>query len=127
MSKLPRLSGRECIKARTSVKVVGSNGQISLGKEFAGRQVLVEEQAPGVWLVRTALVVPDEPVAIWDGEPKRTSVGHDSIHDVKDLKGIVPKPAKPVSIEDMNYVIRRMDGARPERRSVRRKVSRCPR
>jgi hypothetical protein len=21
------------------------------------------------------------PVAIWDGEPKRTSVGHDSVHD----------------------------------------------
>lgn len=42
-----------------SVKVVGANGQISLGKQFAGRQVLVEEQAEGVWLVRTATVVPD--------------------------------------------------------------------
>jgi hypothetical protein len=30
-----------------------------LGKRFAGRQVLVEEQEPGVWLVRTATVVPD--------------------------------------------------------------------
>ena len=42
-----------------SVKVVGSNGQISLGKQFAGRQVLVEEQEAGVWLVRTATVIPD--------------------------------------------------------------------
>ncbi len=42
-----------------SVKMVGANGQISLGKQFAGRQVLVEEQEPGVWLVRTATVVPD--------------------------------------------------------------------
>lgn len=42
-----------------SVKVVGSNGQISLGKQFAGRQVLVEEQEAGVWLVRTASVIPD--------------------------------------------------------------------
>ena len=42
-----------------SVKVVGVNGQISLGKQFAGRQVLVEEQADGVWLIRTATVVPD--------------------------------------------------------------------
>ncbi|MFT0532060.1 hypothetical protein ACMHYJ_04380 [Castellaniella hirudinis] len=41
------------------VKLVGANGQISLGKQFAGRQVLVEEQEPGVWLVRTATVVPD--------------------------------------------------------------------
>lgn len=43
----------------TSVKVVGANGQISLGKQFAGRQVLVEEQESGVWLIRTATVVPD--------------------------------------------------------------------
>lgn len=42
-----------------SVKVIGSNGQISLGKQFAGRQVLVEENEPGVWLIRTATVIPD--------------------------------------------------------------------
>jgi hypothetical protein len=42
-----------------AVKVVGANGQISLGKQFAGRQVLVEEREPGVWLVRTATVIPD--------------------------------------------------------------------
>ena len=41
------------------MKVVGTNGQISLGKQFAGRQVLIEEQEEGVWLVRTATVVPD--------------------------------------------------------------------
>lgn len=43
----------------TSVKVIGANGQISLGKQFAGRQVLIEEQEAGVWLIRTAIVVPD--------------------------------------------------------------------
>lgn len=42
------------------VKLVGANGQISLGKQYAGRQVLVEEREPGVWLVRTATVVPDD-------------------------------------------------------------------
>ena len=42
-----------------SVKVIGANGQISLGKQFAGRQVLVEEQEPCVWLVRTATIIPD--------------------------------------------------------------------
>jgi hypothetical protein len=41
------------------VKVVGTNGQISLGKQYAGRQVLVEEREPGVWIVRTATVIPD--------------------------------------------------------------------
>ena len=47
------------ISTPPSVKVVGANGQISLGKQFAGRQVLVEEREPGVWLVRSATVVPD--------------------------------------------------------------------
>ena len=46
-------------KSFPTVKLVGSNGQISLGKKFAGRQVVVEEREPGVWLVRTATVVPD--------------------------------------------------------------------
>jgi hypothetical protein len=47
------------VSSPSSLKVVGTNGQISLGKQFAGRQVLVEEREPGVWLVRTATVVPD--------------------------------------------------------------------
>jgi len=47
------------LASHSSVKVVGANGQISLGKQFAGRQVLVEEHEPGVWMVRTATVVPD--------------------------------------------------------------------
>ena len=42
-----------------SIKMIGANGQISIGKQFAGRQVLVEEQEPGVWLVRTASIIPD--------------------------------------------------------------------
>ena len=41
------------------VKVIGANGQVSLGKQFAGRQVLIEEQGTGVWLIRTATVIPD--------------------------------------------------------------------
>ena len=51
-----------------SVKVIGANGQISLGKQFAGREVLVEEQEPGVWLVRTATVIPDN--ERWLHEPQ---------------------------------------------------------
>lgn len=43
----------------STVKMIGANGQISLGKQYAGRQVLVEEHGPGVWLVRTVTVVPD--------------------------------------------------------------------
>lgn len=51
-----------------TVKVVGANGQITLGKQYAGRQVLVEEREPGVWLVRTATVIPDN--ERWLHDPK---------------------------------------------------------
>ena len=47
------------LEPKTSVKVIGANGQISLGKDYAGRQVLVEEREPGVWFVRTAIVIPE--------------------------------------------------------------------
>ena len=32
---------------------------MTLGKQYAGRQVLVEQTEPGVWIVRTATVIPD--------------------------------------------------------------------
>lgn len=47
------------VRSEPTVKVVGTNGQISLGKKYAGRQVLVEQTEPGVWMVRTATVIPD--------------------------------------------------------------------
>ncbi len=43
----------------TVVKSVGTSGQISLGKEYAGRKVLIERPAEGVWIIRTATVIPD--------------------------------------------------------------------
>jgi hypothetical protein len=51
-----------------SVKRIGPNGQISLGKQYAGKQVIVEQTEPGVWLVRTATIVPDN--ERWVHEPK---------------------------------------------------------
>ena len=59
------------IATQASVKVIGANGQISLGKQYAGRQVLVEEQEPGVWLVRTATVIPDN--ERWLHHPKTSA------------------------------------------------------
>lgn len=58
-------------ETKTSVKVIGSNGQISLGKDYAGRQVLVEEREPGVWFVRTAIVIPEN--ERWLHEPQAAS------------------------------------------------------
>ena len=52
----------------SSLKVVGTNGQISLGKHYAGKQVLIEEQESGVWLIRTVKVIPDNEA--WIHEPR---------------------------------------------------------
>ncbi len=41
------------------IKTVGASGQISLGKQHAGKTVLVEQPEAGVWIVRTAQVIPD--------------------------------------------------------------------
>jgi hypothetical protein len=56
------------VAERISLKTVGANGQISFGKKYAGRHMIVEEQAEGVWLVRTARVIPDSEA--WAHEPK---------------------------------------------------------
>ncbi len=47
------------MKTPAAIKTVGSSGQISLGKQHAGRTVTVEEVEHGVWLIKTARVIPD--------------------------------------------------------------------
>jgi len=50
-----------------TVKTVGKSGQLSLGKQFAGRQVCVEETEPGVWTIRLGRFVPES--ELWLHEP----------------------------------------------------------
>jgi hypothetical protein len=50
------------------VKSVGANGQVSIGKRYAGRQVVVDELEPGVIMIRTATVIPDN--ERWLHEPE---------------------------------------------------------
>jgi hypothetical protein len=42
------------------IKTVGASGQISLGKQYAGRTVTVEQVTEGVWTIKTAQVIPDD-------------------------------------------------------------------
>lgn len=41
------------------IKVVGVNGQISLGKEFAGKTVLVDQIGEGSWVIHSGKFIPD--------------------------------------------------------------------
>lgn len=42
-----------------AIKTVGRSGQISLGKEYAGRTVQVEQVEEGVWTVKLGQFIPD--------------------------------------------------------------------
>jgi hypothetical protein len=43
----------------SEVKTIGSSGQISFGKQHAGRNVTVEEIEDGVWVVKAVRVIPE--------------------------------------------------------------------
>jgi hypothetical protein len=96
------------VDSKTSVKLIGANGQISLGKGYAGRQVLVEEREPGVWFVRTAIVIPEnerwlhEPQAAaslqtalaWAAQNKPKSTNVDALFEDMNHGKTTSKPAK---------------------------------
>lgn len=56
-----------------SVKTVGASGQISIGKEYAGKTVLVERIEEGVWLIKTAQIIPDNEQWISE-EPSKSRI-----------------------------------------------------
>jgi hypothetical protein len=53
------------------VKQVGASGQISLGKEFAGRTVVIDSSTPGVWVIKTAQTIPDS--ELWLHQPEASA------------------------------------------------------
>lgn len=50
------------------VRSVGRNGQITLGKEFAGRLVMIDRAGPGTWTLTMGEFVPDS--ERWLHEPE---------------------------------------------------------
>ncbi len=45
--------------AQPQVKMIGINGQVSLGKAFAGKMVLIEQVGVGIWIIKAGEFVPD--------------------------------------------------------------------
>lgn len=90
------------------VKSIGASGQISLGKEHAGRKVLVENPEPGVWVIRTATIIPDN--ERWLHKPTvRKSIG-------KALDWASNNPAKESSLEDLK--VKKVLGAKRKKHST---------
>ncbi|MFO7801412.1 MAG: hypothetical protein R6V55_03840 [Desulfovermiculus sp.] len=51
-----------------TIKTIGKSGQVSLGKKFAGQQVLVEEIESGVWVLKVGRFIPQNEE--WLHDPK---------------------------------------------------------
>ena len=50
------------------VKVIGGNGQLSLGKEFAGQMVLIDHLDTGIWLIKTGEFIADSEKWLYQGD-----------------------------------------------------------
>lgn len=50
------------------VKIIGANGQVSLGKEFAGRMVLVDQVSDGAWVIKIGKFIPDSEKWLYQGD-----------------------------------------------------------
>ena len=80
------------------IKSVGQNGQISLGKEFAGKLVLVEQIEPGVFMLKLGDFVPDS--ERWLLESENQSDLDEALEWAKNT---------PASSTDLDSLERRMD------------------
>ncbi len=81
-----------------NVKIVGTSGQISLGKEYAGRTVVVDNPEEGVWVIRTAQVIPDNEMWLHE-EPAKSKVA-------VGLAWVSETPAKVTNLEDFEKDMR---------------------
>jgi hypothetical protein len=64
-------SGNGMNASQLVAKQVGVSGQISLGKEYAGRTVLIDSSEPGVWVIKTAQTIPDS--ELWLHQPEASA------------------------------------------------------
>jgi len=51
-----------------TIKQVGTNGQISLGKEYAGKQVQVSKLDDGSLIIKTGKFIPDNERWLYEGD-----------------------------------------------------------
>jgi hypothetical protein len=80
------------------VKIVGASGQISLGKEYAGQPVVIEEVEKGVWLIKRATVIPDSELWLHQ-EPAKSRID-------RAIAWAEKNEATEVDVEDLDARIR---------------------
>ncbi len=60
-------------KTNSNVKTISLGGQISLGKKYAGQQVLVEKIEEGYWTIKTSITIPTNEKWLWE-EPFKSQL-----------------------------------------------------
>ncbi len=45
--------------AHQQVKIVGTNGQVSLGREYSGKMVLIDQINETTWVIKSGEFIPD--------------------------------------------------------------------
>jgi CTP synthase (UTP-ammonia lyase) len=55
---------------KQEIKTIGTGGQIYLGKEYAGQHVVITKERKGVWVIKTADVIPHDEAWIHTPENK---------------------------------------------------------
>lgn len=53
--------------SQQTVKIIGANGQVSLGKEFAGKTVLIDQLSDGTWIIKAGKFIPDSEKWLYQG------------------------------------------------------------
>ena len=94
------------------VKSVGSNGQITLGKEFAGRLVMLDQTEPGAWTMKLGQFVPD--TEKWLHTPEAKAALNE---------GLAWAAGNPARVTDLDDLEARMLAKGPARKSAKRKVA----
>jgi hypothetical protein len=50
------------------LKMIDANGQITLGDQYAGQRIFMDEVAPGVWIVKLDTLIPEQERWLWETE-----------------------------------------------------------
>lgn len=77
----------------TAIRTLGSGGEIALGDEHAGQQVMMAELEPGVWIIKAAELIPRS--ELWLHEPANAA----SLD--RGLRWIADNPPAPTNLEDV--------------------------
>jgi len=79
------------------IKQIGKSGQVSLGKEHAGKNVLIEEISEGVWVIKAGQFIPDN--ERWLHQPDVTEALNKAIEWAKQ------NPPKETDIDELEKAI----------------------